>query len=343
MFDNGFRRGGDLPPVSFYKQKTLINMGKDIDRDDMIICTLFNPVIDASYRVDGFELGTTRLDVASRTVPAGKGLNVARVVKTLGEEAAVAGLIPKNDMRRFETFLDDHGIKAFLYEAPGVTRVNVTLHDAQAQCATHINSASPVLPVSLQEDFMRFLAGHAEAGASWCFSGSLPSGFDDDVYARLIRDFKEIGVNCLLDTRGMALKTGARAAPQIVTPNLTELEEFFQEEIKGVHHIALCGKRFIDMDVEYVFITLGQDGVIAIHEEQCLLCSPPDIKTVDTVGCGDAFAAGVLVAQKRRFAFAEMCRMAVACGSSKSLHEGPGTVTLEEVWQLMESVEITCI
>jgi len=309
----------------------------------MIVCTLFNPVIDASYRVDGFEPGTTRLDVESRTVPAGKGLNVARVVKTLGEEATVAGLIPKNDMRRFEAFLSDHGIRALLYEAPGVTRVNVTLHDAQAQCVTHINSASLALPVSLQEDFLRYLAGYAEPDACWCFSGSLPGGFDDDAYARLIREFKDRGVSCLLDTRGMALRTGARAAPQIITPNLTELQEFFQEEIKGVHHIALCGKRFIDMDVEYVFITLGQDGVIAIHGEQCLLCSPPDIKTVDTVGCGDAFAAGVIVAQKRRFAFAEMCRMAVACGSSKSLHEGPGIVTLDEVWQLMEEVEITCI
>ncbi|MDR2692977.1 MAG: hexose kinase [Chitinispirillales bacterium] len=309
----------------------------------MIVCTLLNPVIDAFYRVDGFELGTTRLDVASRTVPAGKGLNVARVVKTLGEEVAVAGLVPKNDMRRFEAFLSDHGIKALLYEAPGITRVNVTLQDAKTRCVTHINSASSVLPVSLQEDFLRFLAGQAEAGANWCFSGSLPSGFDDDVYARLIRDFRDMGVSCLLDTRGMALKTGARAAPHIITPNLTELQEFFQDEIKGVHHIALCGKRFIDMDVEYVFITLGQDGVIAIHEEQCLLCSPPDIKTVDTVGCGDAFAAGVMVAQKRNFAFAEMCRMAVACGASKSLHEGPGVVTPDEVWRLMEGVKITYI
>jgi 1-phosphofructokinase family hexose kinase len=309
----------------------------------MIVCTLFNPAIDASYRVDGFEFGTTRLDAVSRTVPAGKGLNVARVVRTLGEEAAVAGLIPKNDMRRFEAFTSDHGIKALLYEAPGCTRVNVTLHDAKAQCVTHINSVSPALPVSLQEDFLRFLAGQAEADDHWCFSGSLPSGFDDDAYARVIRDFKATGVDCLLDTRGMALKTGARAAPRTITPNQTELEEFFQEEIKGVHHIALCGKRFIDMGVEYVFITLGQDGVLAIHDEQCLLCSPPDIKTVDTVGCGDAFAAGVLVAQKRRFAFAEMCRMAVACGASKSLHEGPGVVTPEEVWQLMEGVEITCI
>lgn len=309
----------------------------------MIICTLFNPAVDMVCRIDGFEHGTTRLNVPSYTVPAGKGLNVARVIRTLGEEVALAGLIPKNDIRRFGAFLSDHGIKPLLYEAPGSTRVNITLYDSQAECVTHINSVSHALPVRLQEDFLRFLAEYAEGGDYWCFSGSLPSGFDDDAYSRVITDFRKKGARCLLDTRGMALKTGARAAPQIITPNLTELGEFFEMEIKGVHHIALSGKRFIDMGVEYVFITLGEDGVIAIHEEQCLLCSPPDVKTVDTVGCGDALAAGIIVAQKRKFAFAEMCRMAVACGSSKSLHEGPGIVTLEEVWQLMEGVKITAI
>jgi 1-phosphofructokinase family hexose kinase len=306
----------------------------------LIICTLFNPAVDVVCRIDGFEYGTTRLDAPSYTVPAGKGLNVARVVRTLGEEVALAGLIPENDMRRFDAFLSDHGIAPLLYEAPGSARVNVTLYDSPARGTTHINSVSHTLPVRLQEEFLRFLAERAESGDYWCFSGSLPSGFDGDAYARVITDFRQRGARCLLDTRGMALKIGARAIPQVIKPNLAELEEFFEEEIKGVHHIALSGKRFIDMGVEYVYITLGDDGVIAIHEEQCLLCSPPDIKTVSTVGCGDAFAAGVLVAQKRKFAFAETCRMAVACGSSKSLHEEPGVVTLEEVWQLMEDVKV---
>jgi fructose-1-phosphate kinase PfkB-like protein len=154
---------------------------------------------------------------------------------------------------------------------------------------------------------------------------------------------RDRGTSCLLDTRGIPLKVGVRAVPLVVTPNHMELEEFFGEEIKGVHHIALMGKRLIDLGVGYVFITLGDDGVIAIHENDCLLCTPPVVKTVDTVGCGDAFAAGIIVALKRKFSFVETCRMAVACGSSKSMHEGPGVVTLDEVWQLMEDVKITAV
>jgi len=300
------------------------------------------------YKIDGFELGATRLDVPSYSVPSGKGLNVARVVRTLGEEVAVAGLIPKNDMRRFELFIEDQGITPLLYEMPGSARVNITLIDGQAPpCVTHINSAAARLPVSVQEEFLQFLAWHAENGGRWCFSGSLPEfsgalpeGFGNDAYLRIINACKDKGANCLLDTRGKAFKVGVGAAPQAVKPNLEELGEFFGQEIMGVQHIALCAKRFLDLGVQYVFISLGSDGLIAVHGNECLLCSPPDVKVVDTVGCGDALVAGIMVAQEREFSFADTCRMAVACGSSKSMHEGPGIITRDEVWQLMEDVEI---
>ena len=310
----------------------------------MIVCTLFNPAVDVIYRVDGFEFGLTLLDTPTYAVPSGKGLNVARVIAALGEDAAVAGLIPQNDMRKFTAFIEDCGITPFLYEVEGNARINITLHDKQRGCVTHVNSASAPLPPRIQDEFLQFIEQRVKNDSSWCFSGSIPPGFDNDVYSRAINMCKDKGASALLDTRGIALKMGARARPQMIKPNLTELQEFFgEEEIKGVHHIALCAKRFIDMGIAYVFVSLGVDGMIAIHGNDCLLCSPPDVKTVDTVGCGDALAAGVLVAQKRNFSFIETCRLAIACGTSKSMHEGPGIVTRDEVWQLMEDVKITAI
>jgi len=299
--------------------------------------------VDVVYRVDGFESGTTLLDTPTHAVPSGKGLNVARVITTLGEEAAVAGLIPENDMRRFSSFIEETGITPFLYEVEGNARINITLNDKQRGCVTHVNSASAPLPPRIQDEFLQFIEQRIQKESCWCFSGSLPPGFHNDVYSHAINMCKNKGANALLDTRGIALKMGARARPLILKPNLNELQEFFGEEIKGVHHIALSAKRFIDMGIAYVFVSLGVDGMIAIHGNDCLLCSPPEVKTVDTVGCGDALAAGVLVAQKRNFSFIETCRLAIACGSSKSMHEGPGIVTRDEVWQLMEDVKITAI
>jgi len=83
--------------------------------------------------------------------------------------------------------------------------------------------------------------------------------------------------------------------------------------------------------------------MIALHDSDCLLCVPPQVKSVDTVGCGDALMGGLLVAWSRKFSFPEMCRLAIACGASKAMHEGPHSVSRDEVWQLMEDVKITAV
>jgi fructose-1-phosphate kinase PfkB-like protein len=83
--------------------------------------------------------------------------------------------------------------------------------------------------------------------------------------------------------------------------------------------------------------------MIALHENDCLLCSIPPVKAVDTVGCGDAMVAALLVGFARRFSFSEVCRMAIACGASKAMHRGASAVVRDEVWQLMEDVRIESV
>ncbi|NLG17767.1 MAG: 1-phosphofructokinase family hexose kinase [Fibrobacter sp.] len=309
----------------------------------MIYCTLLNPALDVIYRINEFRSGNTVTDIPSFSIPAGKGINVARVVRTLGEDVCVVGLMPEYDMKRSLEFLDQLKIKHHLFAIPGGLRINTTLIEENTNFNSHINSAGQQLPLRIQLEFNHFLEEFISAGDLWCFSGSLPRGFENDCYQKLIKSCKNKGAITLLDSRDHAFKMGVRAKPLMIKPNISELEGFFDEQIKGVHHLALKGKRLVDMGIAYVFISLGADGMIAIHENDCLLCSAPQIKTLDTVGCGDALVGGILVAQKRNFSFSEMCRMAIACGSSKALHQGPGVVSLDEVWQLMEEVTITAV
>ncbi len=309
----------------------------------MIYCTLLNPALDVIYKVDYLQSGSTLTNSLCHAVPAGKGINVARVVSLLGEEVCVTGLIPENDLKRTEVFLKDKGIGNAFIPIPGNMRVNTTILEKNSCSITHINSLSNKVPVRIQDEYIDYVSGHIKKDDFWCFSGSLPNGFDSDMYNKLVRLCSENGNDTLLDSRDDALKLGIRSRPIMIKPNLDELEMLFDEQIRGVHHIALKGKRLLDMGISYAFISLGSDGMIAVHENDCLLCSAPQIKVNDTVGCGDALVAGLLVAYKRNFSFSEMCRMAVACGTSKALHEGPGIITRDEVWQLMEDVQITAV
>jgi 1-phosphofructokinase len=309
----------------------------------LIYCTLLNPALDAIFSIDSFVSGSTLRNAAARVYPAGKGINVANVVRILGEEVCVIGCVPQRDAERFIAYAEGNGMQHHFFLTPGDCRINVTIIEQNEHLATHINSAGAALPPRVQDEFFRFVGARLSPGDLWCFSGSLPGGFDDDVYAKMVKMCAKARVGTFLDTRDQALRLGVRAKPLALKPNITELEEFFGEQIKGVHHIALKGKKLLDMGVSYVFISLGSDGMIALHDNDCLLCAAPQVKSVDTVGCGDALMGGILAAWQRKFSFSETCRLAVACGASKAMHEGPHTITREEVWQLMEDVRITAI
>lgn len=309
----------------------------------MIFCTVLNPALDVVYRVDHLQSGSTTVDTAATSVPAGKGINVARVIATLGEDVCVTGLMPENDLKMSTEFFDRLGIDHCFLSIPGSMRINTTILEKSTCSVTHLNSLSSVVPARIQDEFIELFSRKIKNDDLYCFSGSLPGGFENNVYGELIRLCTENGCNSLLDTRDEPLKFGLRSRPEMIKPNLDELEKFFGEQICGVHHIALKGKRLLDMGIPYVFISLGGDGLIAIHGNDCLLCSAPHVSVVDSIGCGDALVAGLLVGKTRQFSFSEMCRMAVACGTSKALHEGPGVVTRDEVWQLMEDVQITSV
>ncbi len=309
----------------------------------MIQCAMCNPAVDVLYMLDELMPGTTLVDVPSSIYPAGKGINVAKTVKALGEDVRVVALIPENDQVRFSTYMDTLEIGHEFYLVPGNARINSTISEKQIGQVTHINCVGTTYPPRVQDEFILFIRQRLKRGDYWAFTGSLPRGFGSDTYAQLIRSARDKDITCLLDSRGEALSLGIRAFPTMVKPNLTELEEFFGEQIQGVHHIALKGKRLLDVGIEYVFISLGADGMIAIHKNDCLLCSGPLIEPVDTVGCGDAMVAGLLVAQSREFSFAETCRMAVACGAGNALHHGPGVIERDEVWHLMEQVRIEAV
>jgi 1-phosphofructokinase family hexose kinase len=304
---------------------------------------LLNPAVDVIYEVPELVPGTTLTDVPSGMHPAGKGINVAKAVRTLGEEVCVVGLIPEHDQRRFTRYLEQHRIGAEFLRVEGSARINMTISEGESGQVTHVNTAGQALSMRVQEEYLAFAEPKMREGDLWALSGSLPSGFAPDAYRRLIDRLRGHGAAVMLDSRGKGLSLGLRARPVMVKPNHTELEAFFGEPIEGVRHIALKAKRLSDMGIGYVFVSLGSDGMIAVHDNDCLLCSSPQVEAVDTVGCGDALVAGVLVGHQRTFSFAETCRMAVACGASNAMHPGPGNISLDDVWRLMEEVRIEAI
>ncbi len=309
----------------------------------MINCISYSPSIDLVYKLYELIPGNTYTGTAPERCVAGKAVNVARVISLLGEKPFLTGIMPQNDSCQFSKYLSEKNIESEFYQTDGSVRINTTILESKSGATTHLSSNPSVLSVRVQDEVEQFVTTRFKKGDTWIISGSLPGGFDKDAYAKLIIKGKEAGVTTILDTRGEALKHGVRACPTIIKPNLTELEQFFDEEIRGIQHIALKGKRLIDMGIKYAFISLGSDGMIAIHENDCLLCSPPPAEIKNTVGSGDALVAGIAVGQERGLSFKDICRLAIACGTSNATLSETGVVDNDVIWKLMEDVVIESV
>lgn len=309
----------------------------------MIFSTLYNPSIDLIYTVDELRLGNTYTKLPSLMYPAGKGLNFAKAVKELGEEVTLCAIMPENDERRFSNYLNELEIPYKFFLIEGCARINTTLLENSTKMVTHFNSLGSRGSTRIQDKFEMFIEEIMIEDDLWVFSGSIPTNMDDDSYSKIIEYANARNVRCALDTSGVPLKYGIQAKPLILSPNQSELENITDEPVDGIRHLALKGKRLVDAGIPYVFITLGEDGVIALNKETCLLCTPPAVEVVDTVGCGDSFLAGVVVGMERGFNFHETCRIAVAAGTSNAMHKGPGEIEQDQVWALMEDVVVNSI
>jgi sugar/nucleoside kinase (ribokinase family) len=81
-----------------------------------------------------------------------------------------------------------------------------------------------------------------------------------------------------------------------------------------------------------VVIKRGADGAVAIVDGVAYEERAPRVAVVDTVGAGDAFAAGFIAAALRGLPPRERLRMAIACGSLSTT--GPGNTTVPTEAQL---------
>jgi len=306
----------------------------------LINTVLLNPCFDVVYSLQNLQPGTTQLDTRAQFFPAGKAVSVATAVRALGEPVTVYAIMPKSGISIYERYLQQLDIGFVCQPIEGDVRVNTTITEEQTGRVTHLNSRSaPVRPSAL-DGFLRMIDRAASPSDTWALSGSLPPSAPEEFYRRVLSRLQGFR---LLDTRAEALRHGLMAKPEAIKPNLEEMSDYFQESLRGVHHVALRGKRFLDMGIESIFITLAEEGMIAISRGDCLLCTGPKIDAVDTVGCGDAFVAGVLVSQKKSYSFYETCRLAMACGISNALHRGPGQIEREQVFRIMEEIKIESV
>jgi 1-phosphofructokinase family hexose kinase len=307
----------------------------------MIITVTLNPALDKTLEVPNFTPGRRHRTVDQVTMPGGKGVNVARAIKRLGQPVIATGLAGGATGTRIVEALNDEAILNAFVRIREESRTNTAVLDPTTGSHTEINERGPA--VSLQElELFREKLLYLAKGASMCvFAGSLPRGVEPDLYADLIREVKRLGVITVVDTDGEPLRIAMRAEPDVVSPNELEAEELVGQEFNDVEDRAQAVIEMSRLGAPEAIMTV-RDGCYAyVRDSEPVLyrVSVEEQEPRSPIGSGDAFLAGYVAYRYAGRPVVDCLRYGVACGAESIQHFGAGMLDSTKVERLLPEVD----
>ncbi len=303
-----------------------------------VVTVTLNPAIDQTVTIPNFAAGKVNRVVSTQSDPGGKGVNVASFLADYGHAVAATGFLGEENTDLFEALFAQKQIVDDFVRIAGSTRIGIKIADPVLDQTTDINF--PGQPPTT-EDVHALRDRLQQSVGQWVvLAGSIPPGIDPTIYRDLIEMLKPQGCGIVLDTSGEALNHAIGARPDIIKPNIHELEVLVGETLDGSAAIVGAARKLIRQGLRLVVVSMGADGALFVDEQEVVMARPPRVEVKSTVGAGDAMVAGIVASQLRRLPLGACARLATAFSIDAITHLGAGLSSVELITTLMEQVAI---
>jgi 1-phosphofructokinase family hexose kinase len=309
----------------------------------VILTVTLNAAIDRTVAVPSFRQGHRHRAVEASTVAGGKGINVARALKSLDRPVIATGLAGGPTGARLMERLAEESILTDFTWIAGESRTNLAVIDPTSGEQTEINERGPDVSADELERFLQKLLYLARGARLCVIAGSLPPSVPASFSARVVEELKALEVETIVDTEGEPLIASLRAGPAAVTPNVSEAEGAVGHEFNDREDLLSGLRSLVELGAGDAVITrpegcvgsmLGPDDQRGTYEVLA-----PQVEPVATVGSGDAFLAGFSAGRFDGLQPEDCLRFAVACGAESTQHFGAGSIDPAEVERLLPGVE----
>jgi ribokinase len=273
--------------------------------------------------------GETVAGTGFSTAAGGKGANQALAARRAGAQVGMAGAVGS------DSFAD--GALALLREAGADPSLTKTVEEPTGTAHIIVGGDGENVIVVVasangtvgEEDAVSAVAGMAR-GDTLMLQLEIPSGSVE----KALFEAKRQGVRSIINIAPLtadAARLGRMA--DIVIANETEFELLAGKSgFDGAEREAAMRQLHAETG-QTVIVTLGAEGVVAVHEGEVHRAKGLKIEPVDTVGAGDTFCGYLAASLDAGLAFPEALRRAAVAGSLACLKPGaqPAIPTAAEV------------
>ena len=136
------------------------------------------------------------------------------------------------------------------------------------------------------------------------------------------------------------LRRALEAKPRSSSPTTVSWRSWWDNPYR-VEDVFQALKEIHQQGVKVALCSLGADGAAAVSVEGCYRVNAPKVAAVNTVGCGDAFVAGLIAGLLQRNQLESGLTAAAAAGTAAALDPGTGFHSLERWDDIYSQVVVT--
>jgi 6-phosphofructokinase 2 len=299
-----------------------------------------NPAIDVWAQCERVILTEkTRIENV-RTDPGGGGINVTRVLTSLGLASHPVYLAGGATGTLFKTMLEERGINGTCIKISGDTRISEVVFETSTGHEYRFVAEGPVISNSEADQIMTTLA---QTHGDWIVaSGSLPRGLPDSHYLDVARLAHEKNMKIGLDCSGPALKAaGLSGHLDLLKISKRELSELVDQPIETVDQLSTIAMELIRSDrIKRLLVSMGPEGACLADQDGITYVPAHKIDVKSTVGAGDSFLGGFLYGLVTGADDKQALAMAIAAGSAACLRPGTQLVDKAE-FETFKNVSLT--
>ncbi len=273
----------------------------------------------------------------------GKGVNVARVARSLDQRGSLIAFLPRHDLTELRALADKEHAELSGIEVDGSVRQATILLEATGR-VTVLNEPGVQTRAADWRKLVELVTAIAPNHQSLSCSGSLPPGSAVDAYAQVVLAAKASGLRTVVDATGSALARALDVRPDVVSPNLAEAEALLvgttSEEVdpSGTDVIERAAAAVVGLQrlgAHHVIVSAGSHGAACDSDDDVMWCPAPTVNVVSPIGAGDSLVGGLVQALEAHHSWIESVRFAIAVASASCENPLAGGVDVRRVEQLL--------
>ena len=306
----------------------------------MIATITLNPSVDMRYELENLRPHKVHRTKDYEKTAGGKGINVSRVLRLLGEEVTGSGLLGGKNGEFIRGQLKELAIIDEFVSIKEETRNCIALITKNSASATEVLEVGPAIS---EDEIALFIRKYEKVVENFEFvvaSGSLPNGIPKSFYKQLAQKAAENGKKFILDTSGETLFHGIQGKPFLIKPNEQEICQFLQKQHVSQEEMVAAATRICRGGVQYVLLSLGKEGAILITKDERFRAILPEIDSINSVGSGDAMVAGITSALAKGYDVKDALRFSAACGMANAAEQATGYIQLQIVEKFYNEITI---